>query len=165
MNKIDLKKSVSIDDDFALWAAEQGALLRSRKFERVDLENLAEEIEDLGRSGRHEIASRLEVLLQHLLKWEFQPKGRTRSWRSTILEQRSRILDVIEESPSLRPFPSTKLDRAYILGKNEAITDTELDEAVFPEACPYTIEQVLDLSFLPGKDELASPRKRRNKDR
>jgi hypothetical protein len=163
MNKVDLRKPVSIDDDFALWAAEQGALLRARKFDRVDLENLAEEIEDLGRSGRHEIGSRLEVLLQHLLKWEFQPEGRTRSWRATILEQRSRIADVIEESPSLRTYPATRLERAYILGRNEAITDTELNETVFPEACPYSIDRVLDLSFLPGKEAAPSPRRKRRK--
>jgi len=149
MNKIDLKKPTSIEDDFALWAAEQGALLRGRNFERIDLENIAEEIESLGRSGKYEIVSRLEVLLCHLLKWQFQGEKRTNSWRATLREQRRRILDVIEESPSLKRYPGEKLDRAYIIGRGAAIDQTRLPESTFPETCPYTIEQVLDPDFLP----------------
>ena len=151
MNKIDLKKLTSIDDDFALWAAEQGALLRAGKFDRVDLENVIEELEDLGRSGKHEIRSRLEVLLTHLLKWHFQPDQQTNSWRATIREQRSRITDVLEESPSLRSLPGEALARAYVIGLNDAITQTGLPESAFPEACPYTIQQILDPDYLPGE--------------
>ena len=104
----------------------------------------------MGRSGRYEIRSRLEVLLTHLLNWEFQPSKRTNSWRLTLLEQRIRIAGVIEESPSLRSYPADALERAYILGLNEAITETSLPEPSFPPTCPYTIGQVLDPSFLPG---------------
>ena len=151
MNKIDLKKLTSIDDDFALWSAEQAALLRAGKFDRVDLENVAEEIESLGRSGKYEIVSRLEVLLVHLLKWQFQPEQRTNSWRATIREQRTRITDVLEESPSLKSYPGERVDRAYTIGLNDAITQTGLSESAFPVMCPYTIEQILDPDFLPGE--------------
>lgn len=73
MNKIDPKRLAAYDEDLALWSAEQAALIRTGSFDRVDLENAAEEIESLGISIRHEIGSRLEVLLIHLLKWERQP--------------------------------------------------------------------------------------------
>ena len=151
MNKIDLqRRPTSIDDDFALWAAEQAALLRAGRFDKLDLSNLAEELESLGRGDKYEILHRLEVLTTHLLKWEFQPEKRTNSWRSTIREQRTRIQDLLEESPSLGPHPAAVLSRAYVIGLNDAITETGLPERSFPETCPYTIEQVLDVDFLPG---------------
>ena len=150
MNKIDLKTLTSIDDDFALWAAEQAALVRGGKFDRVDLENVAEELESLGRGDKYEIVHRLEVLLTHLLKWEFQPAKRSNSWRATISEQRYRIDNLLQESPSLKPHPGQSLRRAYILGLNDAITQTGLPESAFPETCPYSIEQIHDPDFLPG---------------
>ena len=118
MNKVDLKHLASYGEDFALWAAEQGALLRAGKLDRVDLENVAEEIESLGRSDRYQITSRMEVLLTHLLKWEFQPEGRTNSWKATIVEQRMRIANLLDDSPSLRPFPLEALRGAYVMGLN-----------------------------------------------
>jgi hypothetical protein len=149
MNRIEPKRLTSIDDDFALWATEQGGLLRAHKFDRLDLENVAEELESLWRSDRYEIAHRLEPLLAHLLKWQFQPGMRTNSWRSTILEQRTRIADLIEASPSLKAHPAKVLTGAYVLGRNTAITETQLPESSFPEACPYSIGQILDPDFLP----------------
>lgn len=150
MNRIDPRGQISIDEDFAAWAAEQGALLRGGKFERVDTEHVAEEIEDLGRSGKYEIVHRMEVLLAHLLKWQFQPEKRSNSWRATIREQRSRIADVLNESPSLRPYPEENVGRAYVIGLGVAITETGLPEAAFPQTCPYGIEQILDPDFLPA---------------
>lgn len=150
MNKIDLKTLTSIDDDFAVWAAEQAALLRARRFERLDRENVAEELESLGRSEEHQIDSRMEVLLQHLLKWHFQPERRTNSWKASIVEQRIRIGRIIKRSPSLAGYPATSLDGSFIIGKTEAMNDTRLPESAFPEHCPYTIEQILDPDFLPG---------------
>lgn len=151
MNKVDLKKLTSIDDDFALWAAEQGALVRAAKFDRVDVENVAEELESLGRGDKYQIEHRMEVLLCHLLKWQFQPEKRTNSWRATIVEQRMRIARVIKDSPSLKTHPTEALRGSYILGLNQAITETRLPETAFPETCPYTVEQILDPDFLPGE--------------
>lgn len=150
MNTIDLKTLTSIDDDFALWAAEQGALIRAHKLDRIDLENVAEEIESLGRSEEHQIDSRLEVLIAHLLKWELQPAKRKYGWKSSIDEQRIRLARVLKRSPSLRSYPAESLRGSYIIGRNEAITQTRLPEAAFPETCPYTVEQILDPNFLPG---------------
>ncbi len=76
MNKIDLKRLTSIDEDFALWAVEQAALIRSGRFDRLDSENLAEELESLGRGDKYQIDHRMEVLLAHLLKWQHQAAKR-----------------------------------------------------------------------------------------
>lgn len=151
MNKIDLKTLTSIDDDFALWAAEQAALIRGARFDRVDAENVAEELESLGRGDKYQIDHRMEVLLAHLLKWQLQPEERTNSWQATLFEQRTRIGRLIKESPSLRSRPGEMLQGSYVIGRYEAIKETKLPESLFPETCPYSIEQILDPDFLPGE--------------
>src|SRR5579872_4889345 len=122
MNKIDLKHRAAYEKDFALWSAEQGELIRAGKLDKVDLENVAEEIESLGRSDKREISSRLKVLLLHLLKWHFQPKQRdgNGSWQGTIREQRTRIALLLEESPSLRRQPALVLEREYRAARLDA---------------------------------------------
>lgn len=149
MNRIDLKKLATYEEDFALWSAEQAALLRAGRFDRVDLENVAEEIESLGRSDKHQIKSRLQVLLMHLLKWQRQPDNRSRSWASTIRDQREAILDLIEESPSLKAYPASILAQCYPRARLKASEETTIYLDLFPETCPYTIEQILDPGFLP----------------
>ncbi|MBK8086362.1 MAG: DUF29 domain-containing protein [Devosia sp.] len=151
MNKLDPAQLAGYEDDFALWSAEQAVLIRAGKFDRVDLENVAEELESLGRGDKYQIDSRMEVLLAHLLKWEFQPGQRSSSWKATLFEQRYRIGRLLKESPSLRGRPGEMLDGSYVIGRFEAIKETKLPEAVFPETCPYTIEQILDPDFLPGQ--------------
>ncbi|HZY68696.1 MAG TPA: DUF29 domain-containing protein, partial [Devosia sp.] len=153
MNKFDPRPLTRYEDDFALWAAEQGALLRAGELGRADLQNLAEEIESLGRSDRYEIDSRMEVLIQHLLKWHLQPAKRSRSWKATFVEQRMRIERILKASPSLRSYPGITLPGSYVIGRNSAINDTGLPEAAFPEASPYTAEQVLDPDFFPGPED------------
>ena len=150
MNKVDLKHLASYDEDFALWAAEQGALLRAGKLDRVDLENVAEEIESLGRSEKYEIDNRLEILIQHLLKWEFQPERRSSSWRVSIREQRIKIGRLLDASPSLRAYPAQSVPGSFTIGLDSAIRETGLPETAFPATCPYTTEQILDEAFWPG---------------
>lgn len=150
MNKIVLRKQLTpFAADYALWCAEQGALLRAGRTDALDLENLAEEIESLGRSDRFEIESRLKVLLVHLLKWRFQPEKRKPGWRSTIREQRGRIARRLRESPSLKAYPAEVLAEEYSYAVSEAADETSIAEAAFPPTCPFTIEQVLDPEFLP----------------
>jgi hypothetical protein len=150
MNKIDLKHLAGYEEDFALWSAEQAELIRSGKLDRVDLENVAEEIESLGRSSKHEIRSRLAVLTMHLLKWERQPEHRSRSWGSTIKSQRHELQRLLKDSPSLRSFPGQVLEDEYPWAREKASEETTIYIERFPEACPYTIEQILDPDFLPG---------------
>lgn len=151
MNKIDLNRLAGYEEDFALWSAEQAALIRAGKFDRIDLENVAEEIESLGKSDKRAIRSRLGVLMLHLLKWERQPGERSRSWRSSIRDQRREILRLIDDSPSLRPFPGRVFEGEYPWAREKAAEETTIFLHLFPETCPYSIEQILDPDFLPGE--------------
>lgn len=152
MNRIDIQPPlVSIEEDFALWCAQQGALLRAGRLSAIDRENLAEEVESLGRSERKEISSRLEVLILHLLKWQFQPGRRSESWRISISEQRIWIPSVIKYSPSLKRYPAHIFKDAYEHGRQRAIDETGMMPSVFPEEPPFTVSQALDPKFLPGE--------------
>ena len=142
------------EEDVVLWSEQQAELLRRRATgndREIDWLNVAEEIESLAKSDRREIHNRLTVICEHLLKWRFQPDGRGGSWRGSIIEARDQIADLIEESPSLVPYPATRLVRAYARGRRRAETETGLLD--LPTVCPWTIEQLLDHEFWP--DELA----------
>ncbi len=147
------------DIDFFAWTQAQAEALRAEKGERLDYANLAEEIESLGKRDQRELASRLRVLVRHLLKWRDQPERRQtgRSWQKTILEQRARIDDVLEQSPSLRPQLPNILAKEYprILRLTETATGRSLD--ALPENCPWTMEQMLDDAFWPQDVESSIP--------
>ena len=150
MNKIErLKPLAGYDEDFARWSAEQGALLRAGRFAEVDLENVAEEIESLGRSDKRQIESRLKVLLVHLLKARFQPGKDKPGWKSTVREQRRGIAKLIKESPSLKSYPSAVLNDEYGYAREDAAEETGLDRKAFPETCPFTMGQILDIAYYP----------------
>ena len=151
MNKHLLKPQLTpYDADYARWCVEQGALLRAGPLDALDRENLAEEIESLGRSDKREIRGRLKELLVHLLKWHFQPRKRKGGWRASIAEQRSELQELLDESPSLRSLPSSELGKLYTIARLKAADETGLEEDAFPIECPYPIEDILDDGFLPG---------------
>jgi hypothetical protein len=137
------------DSDIAAWAAEQAEALRQRSTNTLDWDNLADEIEGVAASQRKEIRSRLKILCQHLLKWQYQPGQRSRGLRprATISVQRDEIGDLLETSPSLQSYPATVLDRAYITARNK--TELETNLLHLPASCPWSIEEVLDTDFLP----------------
>jgi DNA-binding transcriptional regulator YdaS (Cro superfamily) len=137
------------DQDYFAWLDDQVNHLAAGRFSSLDLNNLIDEIRDLGRAEKREIQSRLGVLLIHLLKWWRQPEKRSGSWRATMIEQRARILKRLQESPSLRNFPGEILEEEYHLARASAAAETDLNESVFPKNCPFTIDQVLDPDFLP----------------
>jgi hypothetical protein len=137
------------DEDFFAWTEEQARLLRSGELSQLDLDNVAEEIESMGKSLRRELRNRLVVLIAHLLKWRYQPGFRSNSWSATIREQRRQITDLIEESPSLRPILAQDTDRLYLAGRDKAANETGLSEAIFPVECPFTPEQLLAENFRP----------------
>jgi hypothetical protein len=143
------RNAVAYDEDFYAWTMEQARLLRSGELSQLDIENIAEELESMGRRDRHEIESRLEVLLMHLLKWQIQVKMRSPGWAGTIREQRRRIAKLVRESPSLRPVVSQLIPEAYAEAREKASEETGLAETAFPTECPFTPEQVLVLDFLP----------------
>jgi hypothetical protein len=136
--------------DFYAWTQAQAQKLRDHSANAIDWDNLAEEIESVGRSEKREIRSRLEKVLMHLLKWEFQSAKRTQSWISTLSEQRRQIQLTIDDSPSLGSFPAKLLDQTYEWSRREAAKETGMPLKTFPETCPYSIEDVLDDSFMPG---------------
>lgn len=138
--------------DFYAWTQEQVSLLRTQQWNELDVLNLIEEIEALGRKERQELRNRLGILLGHLLKWQFQPDKRSNSWLGTIREQRIQIKLLLEDSPSLKPYLEQALLDAYQLGLALAIRETDLDEQAFPEVCPYTLEQALNSEFLPDSN-------------
>jgi hypothetical protein len=135
--------------DFNLWIEQQAALLRQKRLDELDVANLLEEIESMGRKDKKSIKSNLVIVLLHLLKHEFQPKRRSRSWLDSILEHRQRLRDDLKESPSLRGHLEAVLPDAYADARARAITQTGLSERAFPRTSPYTLEQSLDPEFLP----------------
>lgn len=139
------------DTDFYAWTQQQAELLRHQKWRELDLPNLVEEIESLGKQQRAELRNRLSILIGHLLKWEYQSEKRSRSWFSTIRVQRIDILDLLAENPSLKPYLNEGIEQAYQKGFVLAAGETNLSERTFPKNCPYTIEQLLDEQFLPGE--------------
>jgi hypothetical protein len=139
------------DTDFYAWTQEQAKLLSQGAWERLDIPNLVEEIESLGKQQRQELRNRLGILIGHLLKWEFQAERRSKSWFVTIREQRRQILDVLAENPSLKPYLPDALEKAYKDGVGLAVGETPLNYSDFPSDCPYALEEVVASAFLPGQ--------------
>lgn len=137
------------EDDLVAWMENQIGLLRAHKFELLDLENLLEELEGMVRHERRGLRSRVELVLVHLLKHQFQPPRRSRSWLLTIHEQRNKIADRIEDSPSLRRELQGYMASRYSRAVEAASLQTGLPVSDFPTTCPYTVEQLLDKDFLP----------------
>ena len=137
------------DRDYHLWLEETSELLKAQDFANIDLENLIEEIESLGRSERNKIISSLRLIYQHLLKWQYQPNKRSTSWHYTISRERDNVSDYIEDTPSLKNLlqDDTALTKAYQRGRRDAVRETGINN--LPQNCPYSIEQALDHNFLP----------------
>jgi hypothetical protein len=139
--------SPAYETDFYAWTIQQVQFLQQEKWNCLDVPNLIEEIESLGKQQRNELTNRLGVLLGHLLKWEFQPSHRSRSWLLTIREQRRQILRLLKQSPSLRPYLQEAIEDAYESGLDLAVGETLLDYENFPQECPYSQEQILNPDF------------------
>ena len=138
------------DRDFLEWTQQQAEHLQKGHWTELDVKNLVEELEALGRSEQRELGSDLQVLILHLLKWQYQPERRTRSWKTTIANCRDQIQDCLEDTPSLRRFlqDSTWIEKYYRRGRREAAKETQMSIDIFPVECGYTIEQILDPNFL-----------------
>ena len=137
------------DDDFVRWTEDQTAALRAGRVDDLDLQNLAEEIESLGKKDRRRLKSRLTVLLMHLLKWHYQPDQRSGSWDSTIRTQRAEILQILLDSPSLRRDVSAFVQEKYDMARRNAAAETALPLATFPADCPFVPDEILTEEWLP----------------
>jgi hypothetical protein len=147
---VQLATKTLYDADFNLWIKATVKHLKERDFDAVDLENLIEEIQSMGRSEKRELKSRAVVLLMHLLKWKYQTNKRTNSWLSTIGEQRRELGFLLEDSPSLKPLFKKKIDDYYRYARKEAARETNLPPNTFPNQCPFTLEEILDSEYFPG---------------
>jgi uncharacterized protein DUF29 len=137
------------DTDFDAWAQAQAAALRAKQWAILDIEHLAEEVEELRKTDRRAVRSQLRRLMSHLLKWQHQPRRRSNSWLETITDARRLLADDLEDNANVARELSTLAAWAYPRARREAAKDTGLPLATFPEACPWPLERVRDEDFLP----------------
>ena len=138
------------EKDFYAWTMHNAQLLRQGKLSEIDIENVAEEIESMGRSDKRALISRLAVLIAHLLKWQVQPQKHCNSWNATIKEQRLKVKRLLDESPSLKHFLNLQLSDAYEQAILIAMKDTGFAQKTFPKNCPFTLDQCLRSNFFPN---------------
>ncbi|MBF0609174.1 MAG: DUF29 domain-containing protein, partial [Magnetococcales bacterium] len=122
-------------------------LLRQGRLTEIDIENVAEELEGMARRDKRELASRLLVLILHLLKWRYQPQRRSESWTTTIGNQRGAIEHLLEDSPSLKHNIEAVVAKEFIAAKRSFENETGISARELPETCPYTFEQLMNYSF------------------
>ena len=135
------------EGDLYAWSMRQAEHLRAGNFGALDLQRLAEEIEDVGKSEFNILVSALTVVIQHMLKWDQQPAKRTRSWALSIDEHRFRAERALEESPSLRSRWDEAVSRAYYYGVRRAARETRLSLSLFPAECPYSTKEIRQREF------------------
>ena len=137
------RPQVLYDEDLLAWAEREAAHLRAGQLDRVDVEHLIEELEAMAGKLRREFKSRLRILLVHLLKWQAQPKRRSRSWAATIAEQRDQIEALLEENPSLRRSLDEVARSAYPRAVRLAAIESGLPRDAFPPELPYGAKEIL----------------------
>ncbi|WP_440617468.1 DUF29 domain-containing protein [Cysteiniphilum sp. 6C5] len=138
------------EKDYYQWTVETAKALKAKDFNHVDIDHLVEEVESMGASERRQLQSRLEVLLMHLLKWQYQPEYENKgSWLRTIREQRKRLNDLLHDNPSLKSKIDSVTLKAYDYAKDSAVYETGLKISNFPIELPYTLEQILNEEYYP----------------
>ena len=139
--------------DFHAWAFEQARLLRAGEFDRLDIENLAEEVESLGRSSARNLYGHLARLLQHMLKWDYQPAHRSRSWLFSIRVHRKHVAKTLAKNPSLKSQLDELVGEAFELAALYAEQETGLGPSDFPDTCPYDWADIMEREFALEPDE------------
>jgi len=138
------------DRDFYEWTQKNAQLLREGRLSEIDIDNLAEELETMGRSEKRAFVNHLALLIAHLLKWECQPVFRSKIWKYTIREQRAQVTDILDDNPSFKHSLDEMFLKAYGKAIVRVVKETGLDEDMLPATCPYQLEDILDTTFLPG---------------
>jgi hypothetical protein len=145
---------VRIDDDFYGWLLEQAAALQRLRPDSLDWQNLAEELESMGRSEENGLESYLVVLLKHLLKCRCQPSKKTSSWEASVENSRERIARLLKRSPGLKAKIDEIFLGAYSLARRKAGAEMRLTkdewDCNLPSTCEWTLETVLDPLFWPS---------------
>ncbi|QHG16640.1 hypothetical protein A6V25_09950 [Nostoc sp. ATCC 53789] len=149
--KIPMASASLYETDFYAWTQEQVSLLCNEQWSQIDLQNLIEEIQSLGKQQRQELRNHLSVLIGHLLKWQYQPQRRSRRWLATVRIQRLDIAELLEDNPSLKPYLEEALRKAYLKGVELAVGETDLPKRTFPVESPYSLVEIVDYDFYPGE--------------
>ncbi len=134
------------EEDETAWLDAMAAIAREGRADELDLAHLAEFLQDMAERERREVESRLVVLLMHLLKWNYQPERRSRSWRSTVVEQRQELKRIAGQG-ALRRHGAESLVECYRDAIERAAVETGLDRAVFPVECPYAFDALLTIEL------------------
>ncbi|AFZ57853.1 DUF29 domain-containing protein [Anabaena cylindrica FACHB-243] len=140
------------EQDFYIWIETTIKILRDRQFNQLDIDNLIEEIETMGRSEKRELINRLRVLIEHLLKliyWEQVRVENQRGWLDTIVEQRRQIQELLKDSPSLKPLLSEIFTECYTNARKDVLIKTNFPSNKIPTDLSFTLEQTLDINYLP----------------
>ena len=137
--------------DETAWLDAMSELIDAGRFTDLDYAHLGEYLAAMARRDRREIASRLTILIAHVLKWIHQPDNRSKSWRRTVIVQRQELVDQLESS-TLRNHAETVLSEAYANAVEQAAAETDLDEGTFPAHCPWTLDQLLSPEVLGNGD-------------
>ncbi len=130
------------ETDFYQWTQQQAMLLRQGRLSRIDVANLAEEVESMGNSSRWALESFLSNVIMHLLKWKYQPERRCTSWKMTIRNGRIQIEKRLKNSPSLRPKLPEMIAGEYLPAREDAADETGLSLTTFPEQCEFSVEEI-----------------------
>jgi len=141
------------ETDFYSWTRQQADLIRTGTRASLDFDNILEEIEAMGRAEKRSLRSRLSVLLMHLIKWQFQPERRSRSWELTIVNQRMDIADLLQDSPGLKNMLNEMLVSAWNNAMRRAEAETGIDKSCFPQECPWAFEALMAEDFWPEMPE------------
>ena len=145
------KLTACYEEDYNLWTEQMVDLLRARRFEELDIDNLLDELESMSKRDKREILSRLKLILMHVLKWNYQPDQQSASWEKKIRKNREEIAQILQDSPSLKSYVETVLDQAYASARKNAASETGLLIDEFPENCPFAIAEILNEDFLPAE--------------
>ncbi|GIX42346.1 MAG: hypothetical protein KatS3mg129_2079 [Leptospiraceae bacterium] len=132
------------EEDFYLWIKTQIELLKEKRWELIDIENLIEELESMGRSEIRSLASYIGILFAHLYKWDQFPEKRTRSWMNSILYSRKDILKLLKKQPSLKSKLNEAIEDGWDEAKKIIVKDTDIDYRTLPDNSPYTFEDAMN---------------------
>jgi hypothetical protein len=134
-------QKTAYDNDIIQWVEKQVSLIKEKRYAEVDWVNILEEIEDLSKLERDRFLSSIRLIIQHLLKWEYQPEKRSKSWKITITRERNNLKRYLRDTPSLKRYWQD-LAKVYRDGRADAANETGISDWEFPDNCPYTSEQI-----------------------
>jgi hypothetical protein len=132
------------EEDFAAWLQAQADLLRERRFDELDIPNLVEEVESVGRSEFRALMSAVELIIFHMMKWDYQVERQGRSWRDTINTQRQAVTKLLEDNPSFKSRLEEAVSRSYPGIPEKVDQETGVPAHRLPGTCPYSWDEIMN---------------------